>query len=62
MDTVTTKLPPETELGFDTARIAKAINALAEKHAGKDDQLRAAIAQLLKANSHRRAKRRRRNC
>jgi [protein-PII] uridylyltransferase len=48
MDTVTTKLPPETEVVFDTARIAKVIDALAEQHAGKDDQLRAAIAQLLK--------------
>ena len=48
MDTVTTRLPPETEVVFDTARIAKAIDTLAEKHAGKDDLLRSAIAQLLK--------------
>lgn len=33
---------------FDSARIAGEIDVLAQKHAGKDDLLRAAITQLLK--------------
>ena len=48
MDTVTTKLPPDAGPAFDTAQIVVAIDALAEKHAGKDDVFRTAIAQLLK--------------
>ena len=34
---------------FDTARITAAIDALAEKNAGREDVFRAAMAQLLKA-------------
>src|SRR6201990_3677476 len=37
------------ETDFDTQRITDAVNALAEKHAGREDQFRAAMAQLLKA-------------
>jgi [protein-PII] uridylyltransferase len=48
MDSVTATLPTDSEVQFDTARITGEIEALAEKHAGKDDQFRAAITQLLK--------------
>src|SRR5213595_1543368 len=34
---------------FDTARITAAVDALAEKHAGREDVFRSALAQLLKA-------------
>src|SRR6201987_1930800 len=42
---------PEQEAGtrFDTARITAAVDALAEKHAGREDVFRAQAAQLLKA-------------
>jgi [protein-PII] uridylyltransferase len=50
MDSVTATLPTDSEVQFDTARITGEIEALAEKHAGKDDQFRAAITQLLKEN------------
>jgi [protein-PII] uridylyltransferase len=45
-----TVLPPpaEAEASFDTSRITADIDALAAKHAGRDDAFRAALAQLLK--------------
>ena len=49
MDSVVTKDRPEADERFDTARITAAIDALAEKHAGREDVFRAAMAQLLKA-------------
>ena len=39
----------EADDRFDTARVTAAVDALAEKHAGREDQFRAALAQLLKA-------------
>jgi [protein-PII] uridylyltransferase len=49
MDSVVTLERPEADERFDTARITAAIDALAEKHAGREDVLRSAMAQLLKA-------------
>ena len=49
MDTAVATQPAPVEAGFDPARIAAEINALAGKHEGKDDAFRAAITQLLKA-------------
>ena len=40
--------PAEAEASFDTSRITADIDALAAKHAGRDDAFRAALAQLLK--------------
>ncbi|MGH6742234.1 MAG: hypothetical protein ACREDY_24945, partial [Bradyrhizobium sp.] len=37
------------DTGFDSQRIAAAVDALAEKHAGREDVFRASVAQLLKA-------------
>src|ERR1700744_4221302 len=49
MDSVVTEARPEADDRFDTARITAAVDALAEKHAGREDVFRAALAQLLKA-------------
>src|SRR5216683_544352 len=49
MDSVVTEARPEADDRFDTARITAAVDALAEKHAGREDLFRAAVAQLLKA-------------
>jgi len=49
MDSVVAEIRPEADDRFETARITAAVNALAEKHAGREDQFRAAMAQLLKA-------------
>src|ERR1700694_5552491 len=49
MDSVTTQAGPEVDERFDTARITAAIDALAAKHAGREDVFRATMAQLLKA-------------
>ena len=49
MDSVVTEARPEADDRFDTARITAAIDALAEKHAGREDTFRAAMAQILKA-------------
>jgi [protein-PII] uridylyltransferase len=45
-----TVLPPpaEAEASFDTSRITADIDALAARHAGREDAFRAALAQLLK--------------
>src|SRR5215467_870777 len=48
MDTVVAHPRQEADSRFDSARIATAIDALAEKHAGSDDGFRSAMAQLLK--------------
>ena len=60
MDSVTATLPPDDDVIFDSARIAGEIDVLAQKHAGKDDLLRAAITQLLKIELAQRLPRR--NC
>src|ERR1017187_9487924 len=49
MDSVVTQTRAEAGERFDTARITAAIDALAAKHAGREDLFRAAVAQLLKA-------------
>lgn len=49
MDSVATEHKPEADDRFDTARITAAVNALAEKHEGREDAFRTAMAQLLKA-------------
>src|ERR671934_2095840 len=48
MDSVTIEKKPETDDRFDTARITAAVDALAEKHQGREDAFRTATAQLLK--------------
>src|SRR6201982_1225188 len=49
MDSVVTKDRPAADERFDTARITAAVDALAEKYAGREDVFRSALAQLLKA-------------
>src|SRR5437764_456982 len=49
MDSVVKEVRPEADERFDSARIAAAVDALAEKHAGREDVFRAGVAQLLKA-------------
>jgi [protein-PII] uridylyltransferase len=49
MDSVVTQPRSVADERFDSARIAAAVDALAAKHAGREDQFRAAVAQLLKA-------------
>lgn len=49
MDSVATEHRPEVDDRFDTARITAAVDALAEKHHGREDAFRTAVAQLLKA-------------
>lgn len=49
MDSVAIEKKPETDDRFDTARIIAAVDALAEKHEGREDAFRTAMAQLLKA-------------
>ena len=49
MDSVVTEPRLEGDERFDTARITAAVDALAEKHASREDLFRAAMAQLLKA-------------
>jgi [protein-PII] uridylyltransferase len=48
MDSIVTDRPAVDDR-FDTARITAAVDALAEKHAGREDVFRSALAQLLKA-------------
>src|SRR6187455_2388980 len=48
MDSVVTEDRSGADDRFDTARITAAVDALAEKHAGREDVLRQALAQLLK--------------
>ncbi|WP_426437993.1 [protein-PII] uridylyltransferase [Bradyrhizobium genosp. P] len=49
MDSVVAESRPHADDRFETARVTAAINALAETHSGREDQFRAAMAQLLKA-------------
>lgn len=49
MDSVATEHKAEVDDRFDTARITAAVDALAEKHEGREDTFRTALAQLLKA-------------
>src|SRR5437899_9079779 len=49
MDSVVTEDLPEADERFDTVRITAALDALAEKHAGREYVFRSNLAQLLKA-------------
>src|SRR5438132_1733515 len=49
MDSIVKEARPEADERFDSARIAAAVDALAEKHSGREDIFRASVAQLLKA-------------
>jgi [protein-PII] uridylyltransferase len=49
MDSVTTQARSDADAYFDSARIAVAVDALAEQHSGREDVFRAAVTQLLKA-------------
>src|SRR4030081_121618 len=49
MDNIVTPARHAADDRFDIARITAAVDALAEKHAGREDVFRAAMAQLLKA-------------
>src|SRR5437868_8914030 len=49
MDSVVKEVRPEADERFDSARIAAAVDALAEKHSGREDVFRASVAQLFKA-------------
>ncbi|MBW7966038.1 [protein-PII] uridylyltransferase [Bradyrhizobium sp. BR 10261] len=49
MDSVATEHKPPLDDRFDTARITVAVDGLAERHQGREDAFRTALAQLLKA-------------
>ncbi|MDD1532225.1 MULTISPECIES: [protein-PII] uridylyltransferase [unclassified Bradyrhizobium] len=49
MDSIATEQKTGVDDRFDTARITAAVDALAEKHQGREDAFRTAMAQLLKA-------------
>ena len=50
MDNVVVAHPEQdADARFDTARISAAVDALAEKHAGREDVFRSSVAQLFKA-------------
>src|SRR5271154_3731198 len=49
MDSVVKEARPEADERFDSARIAAAVDALAEKHSGREDVFRSSVAKLLKA-------------
>ncbi|MHB0771005.1 [protein-PII] uridylyltransferase [Bradyrhizobium sp. 1.29L] len=49
MDSIATEQKAGVDERFDTARITAAVDALAEKHQGREDAFRTAMAQLLKA-------------
>src|ERR1700755_1028930 len=49
MDSIVMQPTTGPDAGFDSERVAAAVNALAEKHAGREDVFRSSVAQLLKA-------------
>ena len=49
MDSIVTQPATGTDAGFDSERVAAAVDALAEKHAGREDVFRSSVAQMLKA-------------
>ncbi len=49
MDSVITPVRSDVDGRFDTPRVSAAVDALAERHSGREDLFRAAVAQLLKA-------------
>ena len=48
MDNIVTDSRSEADDRFETARITAAVDALAEKYAGREDVFRSSLAQLLK--------------
>src|SRR5689334_21873100 len=48
MDSIVATAQAGNETDFDSRRITAAVNALAEKHAGREDMFRSTVAQLLK--------------
>ena len=49
MDSLVTQPKLGADIGFDSARVAAAVDALAEKHVGHEDVFRSSVAQFLKA-------------
>src|SRR5581483_4720395 len=49
MDNIVTSPDIAADTGFDSQRVAAAVDALAEKHAGREDVFRSSVAQMLKA-------------
>src|SRR5215470_558202 len=49
MDSIAIQPKFAVDTGFDSARVTAAVNALAEKHAGKEDVFRTSVAHFLKA-------------
>src|SRR5689334_1686165 len=49
MDTIVAPPDLAADTGFDSQRVASAVDALAEKHAGREDMFRSAVTQMLKA-------------
>src|ERR1700739_1720952 len=49
MDNIVTSPDIATDTGFDSERVAAAVDALAEKHAGREDVFRSSVTQMLKA-------------
>ena len=49
MDNIVTSPDIAADTGFDSPRVAAAVDALAEKHAGREDVFRSSVAHMLKA-------------
>src|ERR1700756_2516590 len=49
MDNIVTSPDIATDTGFDSERVAAAVDALAKKHAGREDVFRSSVTQMLKA-------------
>src|SRR5580692_7966099 len=49
MDSIVAASQPGNETDFDSERITAAVDALAEKHAGREDVFRSSVTQMLKA-------------
>src|SRR6201984_2465413 len=49
MDSIIAAPDPGTETVFESQRVAAAVDALAEKHAGREDVFRSSVTQMLKA-------------
>src|SRR6201995_2300892 len=49
MDNIVTSPDIAADTGFDSQRVAAAVDALAEKHAGREDVFRSSVTQMLKA-------------
>src|SRR6201990_2680501 len=48
MDNIVTQPTTGTDAGFDSQRVAAAVDALAERHAGREDVFRSSVTQTLK--------------